>query len=227
LPRRSAPPSRPPPPTSPHPQPRAGEFRQLSEDLGAAFAYKGVTPARPLGITGFDIGVEVTTTRMENSSILQLRGRRRPVGLVDPKLHAHKGLWGGSTSARSSGRSGHRRDALWRGAALRDPERRHRHARRGRAPVGSKGDGTGDLRIATAALDMTISKKFTLVTPYAGAGTVRVQSSVRNTALAEESFNKARVFAGVNVNLLAANLALEAEKMGDNTSISAKLGFRF
>jgi len=31
----------------------------------------------------------------------------------------------------------------------------------------------------------------------------------------------------VNLNLLAANLALEAEKMGDNTSLSAKLGFRF
>jgi hypothetical protein len=35
------------------------------------------------------------------------------------------------------------------------------------------------------------------------------------------------VFGGVNVNLLAVNLAFEAEKMGDNVSLSAKLGWRF
>jgi hypothetical protein len=29
------------------------------------------------------------------------------------------------------------------------------------------------------------------------------------------------------VNLLAVNLAFEAEKMGDNVSLSAKLGWRF
>jgi hypothetical protein len=56
---------------------------------------------------------------------------------------------------------------------------------------------------------------------------VRVNSSVSGSTLAEEKFNKGRVFGGVNVNLLAINLAFEVEKMGDNTSLSAKIGWRF
>lgn len=205
-----------------------GQFRLLSEDLGAAFAYKGVTPADPLGITGFDIGVEVTATRMEYSSILQLAGAGGPSDLVIPKLHAHKGLWGGLDIGAFVGGASEI-DATLYGAELRYAILNDGIATPavGVRLSGSKVAGTGDLRVATVALDMTISKKFTLVTPYAGAGTVRVQSSVRNTPLAEESFNKGRVFAGVNVNMLTANVALEAEKMGDNTSISAKLGFRF
>ena len=81
--------------------------------------------------------------------------------------------------------------------------------------------------MSTIALDVMASKKFTLLTPYVGAGAVRVLSSVRNSALEDESFNKGRVFGGLNVNLVGANFAFEAEKMGGNTSLSAKLGLRF
>ncbi|MGH8706502.1 MAG: hypothetical protein ACREVD_00380, partial [Burkholderiales bacterium] len=47
------------------------EFRLLSEDLGAALSYHAQIPAEPLGITGFDFGVGVTATKMENAAILQ------------------------------------------------------------------------------------------------------------------------------------------------------------
>ena len=56
---------------------------------------------------------------------------------------------------------------------------------------------------------VVVSKRFALLTPYAGAGMVRVQSSARGTSLAEERFNKGRYFAGMNLNLVAANLAFE------------------
>lgn len=205
-----------------------GEFRRMSEDLGAAFSYKGVTPATPLGLTGFDIGVEVTTTRMENSSLLRLAGAGGPSDLVIPKLHAHKGLWGGFDIGAFVGGASEV-DATLYGAELRYAILDDGIATPavGVRLSGSRATGLGSLRVATAALDLTVSKKFAVITPYAGAGTVRVVSSVRGLALGEESFNKSRVFAGVNLNLLAANLALEAEKMGDNTSLSAKLGFRF
>ena len=205
-----------------------GEFHRVSEDLGAAFSYKGVTPATPLGLTGFDIGIEVTTTRMENSSLLRLAGAGGPSNLVIPKVHVHKGLWGGLDIGAFVGGASDV-DATLYGAELRYAILDDGIAvpAVGVRLSGTKAAGLGTLRFATAALDLTVSKKFALVTPYAGAGTVRVQSSVRGTALGEESFNKSRVFAGVNLNLLAANLAIEAEKMGDNTSLSAKLGFRF
>ena len=56
---------------------------------------------------------------------------------------------------------------------------------------------------------------------------MRVQSTAHNTAFEEVTFNKGRVFGGLNMNLVGANLALEAEKMGGNTSLSAKVGIRF
>lgn len=205
-----------------------GEFRAIAEDLGAAFSYKGVTPATALGISGFDVGVEVTDTRLENSSAFRLAGADGRSHLTIPKLHVHKGLFGGLDIGAFIGGSSEISATLY-GAELRYAILDDGLATPalGLRVSGTKASGLGDLDVATGALDLVASKKFALVTPYAGAGGVRVQSRVRGSALAEERFNKGRVFAGVNLNLLAANLAFEAEKMGDNTSLSAKVGFRF
>ena len=92
---------------------------------------------------------------------------------------------------------------------------------------GTKASGMGDLSHATAALDVMVSKKFIALTPYLGAGTVRVQAKARSTQLAQERFNASRVFGGLNVNLVGVNLAFEAERTGSNTSLSAKVGWRF
>ena len=83
------------------------------------------------------------------------------------------------------------------------------------------------MSLGTAALDVMASKKFTALTPYVGAGVVRVMTNVRGAGLADENFNKGRFFGGLNVNLIAANLAFEVEKTGSNTSLSAKVGLRF
>ena len=42
------------------------DFHALSEDLGAALSYKPLTPTAPLGITGFDVGIAVTDTKLQN-----------------------------------------------------------------------------------------------------------------------------------------------------------------
>ena len=68
-----------------------------------------------------------------------------------------------------------------------------------------------------------VSKVFTAVTPYAGVGQVRTKVSAGSSVKVDET----RFFGGVNVNLVALNLAFEAEKMGDNVSLSAKVGWRF
>ncbi len=204
------------------------EFRRLSQDLGAAISYKGVTPATPLGITGFDVGIAVTDTRMENSSLFSRAGAGSQSHLVIPKLHVYKGLFArvdvGAFVAGASDVSATVFGADLRYAFIDDGLATPAVALR---ISGTKATGLGDLRLATAALDVMASKKFTALTPYVGAGTVRVQSSARGTGLAEERFNKSRVFAGLNVNLIGVNFAFEAEKMGANTSLSAKAGLRF
>ncbi len=205
-----------------------GEFRDLSRDLGAAFSYKGVTPATPLGTLGFDVGLEVTETRMEHSRLFALAGAGDTSRVVIPKLHAHKGLpLGFDVSAFVAGATDI--DARLFGAGVRWTlaDDGWVFPALGIRASATRATGTGDLKLSTAAVDLMVSKKFTALTPNVGAGTVRTQASVANSVLREERINESRVFAGVNLNLLAANLAFEAEKMGDNLSLSAKLGWRF
>ena len=92
---------------------------------------------------------------------------------------------------------------------------------------GTKATGMGDLKVSTVAVDLVVSKRFAVFTPYAGAGVVRTFASVSGSSLEEERRNEGRMFAGVNLNLIAVNLAVEAEKAGDNRTLSAKLGWRF
>ena len=205
-----------------------GEFRDLARDLGAAFSYKGVTPATPLGPLGLDLGLEVTETRMEHSRVFALAGAGDQARLVLPKIHVHKGLpLGFDVSAFVA--TAPDVDATLGGVALR-----WTWADDGLVlpAVGvrisaTRATGTGDLRLSTGAVDAMVSKKLAVLTPYAGAGTVRIQASAAGTPLREERVNQGRVFGGVNLNLVALNVAVEAEKMGDNVSISAKIGWRF
>lgn len=204
------------------------EFLRLSRDLGAVSSYKGVTPATSLGVLGFDVGVEVTDTKIESSDAFARAGAGGHSHLTVPKLHVYKGLFGGldigAFIAGASEVSATLFGADLRYAIIDDGLATPAVALR---LSGTKASGLGDLSISTAALDVMASKKFTALTPYMGAGTVRVQSSARGTGLDEVRFNKGRVFGGLNVNLIGVNVALEAEKMGGNTSLSAKLGLRF
>ena len=154
------------------------EFRAISHDLGAAFAYKGVTPATALGPLGFDVGIEVTQTKMEHSSLFALAGSGGESSLFIPKLHLHKGLFGGlDFGVFVAGAP--EIDARLYGADLRYTlvDDGITVPAIGVRVSGTRATGLGDLKVSTAAIDLMVSKKFTLLTPYAGAGMVRVQSS--------------------------------------------------
>ncbi|MCW8888795.1 MAG: hypothetical protein OQK25_07000, partial [Gammaproteobacteria bacterium] len=68
------------------------DFDQLSEDLGASFSYKALSPAEPLGILGFDMGLEVTATRLKSASVFNTATGSSLDTLPVPKLHIRKGL---------------------------------------------------------------------------------------------------------------------------------------
>ena len=54
------------------------EFRLLSQDLGAALSFKPLIPSEALGITGFDLGVAVTGTKLGNDAIL----KKAPIAMI-------------------------------------------------------------------------------------------------------------------------------------------------
>jgi hypothetical protein len=207
------------------------EFRLLSEDLGAILSFKPLIPSEPLGLTGFDIGVGVSGTVLENRSAWQKAagGASVPSTIAVPSLRAHKGLpfdidVGVSVSrVPSAGITVTGGELRW--APLAGNAVLPAIALRASASAMS---GVDQLKLRTLGFDVSVSKGFLFATPYAGLGTVNVKSKPEASSLkGDEDFNLAKVFAGVNLNFGLANLAFEADKTGKATSYSAKYGFRF
>lgn len=202
------------------------DFRNFSEDLGSALSYKGVTPTAPLGITGFDIGLEASATKVRN---LNLATNSSLDTLVVPKLHLYKGLPLGidvgafysavpTTNIKLYG--GELRYAILEGGAATPA-------------VGIRGamtrlSGVNQLDFSTKSVDVSVSKGFAIFTPYAGIGSVWVDSNPNGVAgLSNESFRQNKVFAGGDLNFGLVNVDLEYDKTGYAPTYSAKLGFRF
>jgi hypothetical protein len=202
------------------------DFKAFSEDLGSALSYKPITPPTPLGVTGFDIGLEVTSTKMRN--LAQATGSSM-TDLVVPKLHVYKGLplnfdigafYSSVPTTNIKLYGGELRYAILEGGVALPA-------------VGIRGaltklSGVSQLDLTTKSLDMSISKGFAIFTPYAGVGTVWVDSTPNGVPpLVKESFRQNKVYVGGNLNFGLVNFAMEYDKTGSAPSYSAKVGFRF
>lgn len=206
------------------------EFKAFSEDLGSALSYKAITPPTPLGVTGFDLGLEVTSTQIQSKSIWTkaTNNSSAPSSIIVPKLHVFKGLPLGidigafysaipTTNIKLVGAE--LRYAILEGSAALPA-------------VGIRGamtklSGVEQLSFGTKSLDISISKGFLMFTPYAGVGTVKTDSTPNGVGLAKESFSQSKLFVGGNFNFGLVNLALEYDKTGTAKSYGAKMGFRF
>lgn len=207
-----------------------GEFLAISKDLGAALSYKPMTPTEPLGITGFDVGVSLNVTQIKNSALFDKASSGDFPGYIPvPALRAYKGLpWNFDVGAMVSGVPG-TNVRLWGG------ELRWSFVAGNTVipAIGIRGsytrlNGVDQLDLDTKGLDISISKGFLNFTPYGGIGRVWVSSTPRGVpSLGGESFSLNKVFAGVNINFGLVNLAVEADRTGNNTTGGLKVGFRF
>jgi hypothetical protein len=204
------------------------QFHALSEDLGAALSYKPLTPTAPLGITGFDVGIAVTDTKLQNSAVFKAAGADIS-SVVVPSLRVNKGLpldidiglmVGGVPGTNIRLYGGELRYAIVSGGVAMPA-------------IGVRGSytkltGVDQLDFDTKGLDLSISKGFLMFTPYAGVGKVWVASTPNgNPALSKESLSLNKVYAGINMNFGLTNLAFEGDRTGKATSYGVKLGFRF
>ncbi len=207
------------------------QFKQLSENVAAAAQYKGVTPPEPLGLLGFDVGLSLSYTTIEADQIFDLasEGDFDVSGIALPRLTLHKGLpFGFDVGVSASGAPG--TDIRVLGAEVRYAVLEGNVALPavGIRASGTIVEGVDEMDLQNLGLDISVSKGFLLITPYAGAGIVRSTATPNDApSLTEETLDQTKVFAGVNVNLGLINMTFEADKTGDYTSGSAKAGFRF
>lgn len=206
------------------------DFRLLSEDLAAVLSYKPLSPAEPLGVTGFDLGVEIGYTKLVNPQIFDIATGGNGMNSIPlVKAEIQKGLpFGidiGATYAAVPNSNikvlgGELRYAILKGGPATP-------AVAVRASYTTL-QGVNQLDFSTTGLDVSISKGFAFVTPYAGLGEVWTNSTPNGIpSLSKESFNLNKYFVGVNMNFAVINIAIEADKTGDATSYGAKFGWRF
>lgn len=203
------------------------EFGLLSRDFTAAASYKAVAPGAPLGVTGFDIGLELTATQLADDNVWKKAGADIST-LMLPKIHVHKGLpfdidVGASLAASPNS------DIKIMGLEARYA------IIAGNAAIPSLSlraaathlSGVSQLDLETRSIELTVSKGFLLFTPYAGLGRVwgSVTPHVANLHKVSPSANK--VFVGLNTNMGLFNVAAEADRTGDNDTFSVKFGFRW
>ena len=202
------------------------QFFAFSQDMGAALSYKAAEPAAPLGVTGFDVGVAATSTQLQNSALLQKAGGPNTGSLVIPKLQIEKGLpfnidvgafYSAIPTTNISLYGGELRYAILEGGVTQ-PAVSVRGAL-------SKLSGVTGWSLDTKSLDVSVSKGFAFLTPYAGAGSVWTNSTA--TGFSDASFRQNKVFLGANANFGLANFALEYDKTGTIPSYTAKFGFRW
>jgi hypothetical protein len=206
------------------------EFRLLSEDLGAALSYKPFSPAEPLGITGFDIGITATATSLEHVAVLEkVTSANAPSTVVVPRIQLVKGLPLnidiGASYAAVPGSNIKLIGVEAKYAILAGSVATPALAIRGSY---TRLSGVDQLDFDTRGVDVSLSKGFAVATPYVGVGAVWVTSTPKNIpSLTEETFRENKIFGGVNLNFGLFNMAFEADKTGDATSYGAKVGLRF
>jgi hypothetical protein len=204
-----------------------GEFNKLASDFTTAASYKSISPATPMGITGFDLGAELSVTQLSDSAVWRKAGSDVS-SLIIPKLHVQKGLpfnidLGASLSYVPNSDiklfGAEARYALLEGSAATP-------ALAVRAAF-SNLSGVNQIGLNTKSLEMVASKGFVMLTPYVGVGKVWGSVTPNVGGLQKTSPTSNKIFAGINANLGLINLAAEVDRTGDNQTISAKLGFRW
>jgi hypothetical protein len=187
-------------------------FRDFSQELGAAIVYRAIGPAAPLGLLGFDIGVETTGTKINADRDYwkkSVKDQNPSSYLVSPRVHAQIGLPFGFDVGLAVGQvldpsisyaGGEVKYALLKGGPL-EPALAVRGSY-------SQTFGVDQLDLKTYGLDLSISKGFGAVVkiiPYGGIGQYWISSKPKNLTaglnLNEENFSRTQVFGGARLQM--------------------------
>lgn len=209
------------------------QFKDLATDLTGALAYKAISPAEPLGVVGFDIGVGISLTETGSGSVWRIASGSGTDYLPVPRLMVQKGLplgfdvgafytavpgsnikaWGAEVKyALLEG------GTVWPAVAVRGAL--------------SRMSGVDDLKVDTESLEVVVSKGFLNLTPYGGIGQVwggvkPSANSVLGVPLRKESPTLTRVHAGIGFSVLLVNFTVEVESMGGQMGGSTRFGLRW
>lgn len=185
-----------------------GTFKNFSEELGVALSFRNNLPPHPLGVTGFDAGVEVSGVDINDKSDYWNAAFNgdAPSMLVLPRLRVRKGLPFGIDVGAMYSNAGNTNIQLYGfelSKAILD-------GTAATPALGVRGtytklSGVPDVELQTAGVDASVGKGILFFTPYAGAGVLWIDSrptgnlKTTNPGLSDETIWQPRFFAGVEI----------------------------
>jgi len=191
-------------------------FEDFSREIGVATSYHTVTPAEPLGLLGFNAGLETSFIDIREDAAYwksALKGDA-PKYLFVPKIRVQKGLPLGIDVGAVYSRMSQIDTTLVGGEVKWSPLQGNpvlpAVAVRGSY---TKLSGANDVDVQTYGADLSVSKGFAFVTPYVGIGQVWIRGDERSplVALKPARINQFRSYAGVKVDFLIVHLVAEVQ----------------
>lgn len=185
--------------------PNQTTFDGFVDELAAISAYNPISPAEPLGITGFEIGAAVSSYSIDTSIWdSAVTDGSAPSHIPVPRLLARKGLPFGVDIGASyisvpgsniKNLGGEVRWAVLEGSTVTPAVAVIGHA--------SKLSGVTDFDLSTYGVDVGISKGFAMLTPYAAVGQVWYKGSQSaGLPFSDRKTSDTRSYAGVQFGFL-------------------------
>ncbi|MGD2062261.1 MAG: hypothetical protein PVF51_01625 [Nitrospirota bacterium] len=211
----------------------AAEYRDLTRDLAAALQFKQTAPPASLGPHGFEAGIEVAATDIdEQADYWRLVTDAPPDHLIIPKLRVLKGLPGRVDGEMMLSYLPSRDIFLW-GIAGKWTAIEHDHGVPATSIRLSLTDlqGVEELDFTTIGLDLAAGYSWSTVEPYVGIGVMWVSSQARVRAeqaevlvTEREEFATGHAFAGFRLYLPLVAITAELD-WAERPTLSARLVF--
>lgn len=208
-------------------------FEGVVTDISAALNYKALGPAEATGLLGFGVGAFVSYVPVQNEQAWRTLTGSDVDAVAMAGISAHKGLpFGIDIGAFYTAVPG--TDAKAYGAELRyaileggiaEPALAVRGAYTATA-------GIDDFDYDSYSADVSLSKGFTFVTPYIGAGYVWATATPSGSVagalgLDEVEVDNERFYVGMRITAVLLEITPEYERIGDNNAYNLRLGFSF
>jgi opacity protein-like surface antigen len=203
-------------------------FESVSEDLVAAIDYRAVGPAEATGIIGIGLGLVGSYTAVDSRADWNTVTGENFSGLPMVGLQATKGLpldldvgvfYSTVPDTNIDVLGGELRYAILAGSTVSP-------ALALRASYVTV-SGIDDFDLESKGVDLSLSKGFAMVTPYAGVGYVWGEADVTDptAGVSKAKVDEPKAYLGLRLSLGLLELTPEVGQVGDNTTYSLRMGF--
>ena len=220
-----------------------GAMNDVSDNLLAVFAHRGLAPADTLGggVFGFELGLDVSLIDLDSTKFNDVAGSDSDFDMSQvplPKLSAGIGfpvipldlaLTYLPEVGGFSYMSAHAKYAVLEGGAVMPAVALEANY--------SNASMDGALDVTTMGADVSVSKGFGVgikFIPYAGVGYVQGTTTISGDAIpagvdlkTDYDSSASKLFVGASVQLALINLVAQWDQIGDYQATSVKVGFRF